>query len=175
MKAFSFLTLAFIFSAVSLAPAAQAAHERAIYLEVERGAEHLPLKRLLAAQTGSDASDYELRGVTLHRSKKDTRRARRYQDEGAASLRVGREHTGYQSLNGRSTYIHAPRSHGRAWQLHLTPGTRIRGVTLHVEPTRYHRRARDMARTLDPFWPRIGRDRHNRHDRHDRHDRYCRH
>ncbi len=166
MKAFSLLALAFIIPTLSLAPAAHAAHERTIYLEVERGAQHLPLKRLLALQTGWDAAEYELRGVTLHRSKKDTRRAQRYRDEGAANLRVGREHTGYHSLNGRSTYIHAPRGHGRAWQLHLTPGTRIRGVTLHVEPTRQHRRARDIVRTFDPFWPRIG---------HHRHDRYCRH
>ncbi len=166
MKAFSFPALVFLLAAASLAPAVQAGHDRTIYLEVERGAEHLPLKRLLAAQTGLDASDYVLRGVTLHRSKRDARKARRYHVDTAASLRIGREHTGYHRLDGRSTYIHAPRSHGRAWQLQLTPGTRIRGVTLHVEPAHQHRRARDIARSFDPFWPRIG---------HHRHDRTCRH
>ena len=139
MKAFSLFAL--LFAAFLIAPDAEARYGQNIYLEVDRHAEHLPLKRMLRRQAGFVPDGYRLTGVTLHRSKRDVKRARRHGIDAGASLAVGRYGSGYcHALHGRNTFIPAPRHAAGRWQVQLNPGTRVRGVTPHLKPERRHLR-----------------------------------
>ena len=137
MKAFSFFGVAALL--VAFAIPAEARHGDQVYLQVDRRAEHVPLKQLLRQQTGLRARDYELRGVTIHRSKKDVRKARRRHVDAAVNLRVGRAHTGFIGLHGRSTYVRSPRGfEDRAWQLNFgqTGAVFESRLSNRFEPTR---------------------------------------
>ena len=143
MKAFSVIAIAVL--ALAAMPV-EARHGRTVTLQVDDRVAHLPLKRLLRQQTGIDPDRFVLRGVTIHRSKRDARRNRH-----AAVLGFGRHAYDYIPLHGRHTYVSAPRDL-RGWRMHLTPRTRVRDVTLHLKrkhrprhrwERRNHRRAYD--------------------------------
>ncbi len=111
------------------------------------GPTRVPLKRLLRRQHQLDVDNYRLRAVVIH----NQRRSR-----GFARLSSGRfESDGYRLRGRHRVRIVAPPSDGR-WQLHLSPGSRVRSVTAVLEPRGHRGRHRGEGWRDDYLW----RDRH---------------
>ena len=181
MKAFSLL-LALAGTIAALFPQVSEAHHgrydrhisQPIYIEVDRRAERLPLKRMLR-ERGINVDDYRLDAVTLHRSRKDARRAERRGYDVAGRLLVGERRTSYHELHGRATKIWAPRrmQNGR-WQVHLTPGARVKGVSIHLTP-KYYAYRDGPRRFRDTYGGRFRYDDRYHNNHRYRHGRYAHH